>query len=415
MNLQQPRAGQLGGRKGLNASLAALTPQQQDSFEAAFKQYRELVFRIIRSRLDRRWCDPEQTAHDLTMQTFLKAMKGFPNFRGERGEASFKDWLLAIAMNEFRQFCRRPSRELTFDQRTDGEESAPGDWITVEAMAADEDRAREAFEDAESQLEAADLVDRGLRRMEASRATIRQAEVIRKTLAGMTPTEVAATTSLSLEAVKSLKRRGEANLRRSCGVETLVMGFVAHRTGLLAPLPRALDQAFSAALESHERREYRRVLRHRGWGAHMWRAPAGTGPHEWSESAEAALQRLVELAEPEIAAVASVVLTALRRTQRGGIAVATVELDGDGVLRPWYYRVTIGRYQEAWCSAAWLLGSCLPAENARSAMPASQWGSSSGGRCAVTAFTLGFQRRPARSARLLTNFTGGVLVDLQIQ
>jgi RNA polymerase sigma-70 factor (ECF subfamily) len=61
-------------------------------------------------------------ADDLTQETFLKAWKALPRFKGE---SKFQTWLFQIALNEVRTWGRRPKRFFLFSQL--GEEDRGSD------------------------------------------------------------------------------------------------------------------------------------------------------------------------------------------------------------------------------------------------------------------------------------------------
>jgi RNA polymerase sigma-70 factor (ECF subfamily) len=86
----------------------------------------------------------EDTAADVTQETFLKVLR---NLRKFRGESAFRTWLLSIAANEARGFLRKTRRrsEVSLD---DAPPVAAGNPSPSDALERDEDsrRLREGLE-----------------------------------------------------------------------------------------------------------------------------------------------------------------------------------------------------------------------------------------------------------------------------
>ena len=74
-----------------------------DAFGELFERHVDAIFGYVL----RRTGDGE-VAHDLTSETFLKALRGLPRYRWTG--APFSAWLYAIATNELRMYFRRGGR-----------------------------------------------------------------------------------------------------------------------------------------------------------------------------------------------------------------------------------------------------------------------------------------------------------------
>jgi RNA polymerase sigma-70 factor (ECF subfamily) len=109
---------------------------QTELFYHLIKPYERSVFAVAYSVVN-----DASEAEDIAQESFLKALKGLPNFRGE---AKFSTWLMQIALNEARQRLRRSRTHLhqSLDESAAGEESEYlprdlADWreIPSEALA----------------------------------------------------------------------------------------------------------------------------------------------------------------------------------------------------------------------------------------------------------------------------------------
>ena len=120
-----------------------LVRRAQDGDEAAFsmlvREHGESVYRTALSMVS----DPD-VAEDVAQETFLKAYRALPGFRGD---AAFRTWILTIATNAARGALRRSGRRRETDidsvAPVASEEASPED----DAVMADEAaRARTALE-----------------------------------------------------------------------------------------------------------------------------------------------------------------------------------------------------------------------------------------------------------------------------
>jgi RNA polymerase sigma-70 factor (ECF subfamily) len=90
-----------------------------DAFAEAFESYRELLYRIACRMVG------HSDADDVVMETYLKAWRSIPKFRGE---AALKNWLIRILRSCATDLLRKQSREeaRTMRPAIDGEEGAQG-------------------------------------------------------------------------------------------------------------------------------------------------------------------------------------------------------------------------------------------------------------------------------------------------
>ena len=120
-----------------------LVRRAQDGDEAAFsmlvREHGESVYRTALSMVS----DPD-VAEDVAQETFLKAYRALPGFRGD---AAFRTWILTIAANAARGALRRSGRRRETDidsvAPVASEEASPEDDTVMADEAA---RARTALE-----------------------------------------------------------------------------------------------------------------------------------------------------------------------------------------------------------------------------------------------------------------------------
>jgi RNA polymerase sigma-70 factor, ECF subfamily len=165
-----------------------------DAFAALFEGLRSMVF-LVASKL----VGPVD-ADDVVMETFLKAWKAIPNFRGD---SSLKTWVYRMthncAMDLIRSRQRRAERHVQADG--EGERDLLADMPDPAAKGADELVA-------ESEL--AHRVGRALQQLpEAHRVAV----ALRYT-DGLSYTEIAAATGVSIGTVMSRLFNGKRKLRR---------------------------------------------------------------------------------------------------------------------------------------------------------------------------------------------------------
>lgn len=88
------------------SELIALAKQQSDYFGVLYDRYFEQIFRFVFKRLG----GMEDTAGDITQQTFIKAMANLEKYE-DRG-FPFSSWLYRIAQNEVSMFFRKQKKEV---------------------------------------------------------------------------------------------------------------------------------------------------------------------------------------------------------------------------------------------------------------------------------------------------------------
>jgi RNA polymerase sigma-70 factor (ECF subfamily) len=169
------------------AELVAKAQQgDQMAFATLYEQYRPLVFRFLRRRLD----GSDEVIEDLTEDVFVKLYEKLDRYV-ERG-LPFTAWLYRIAHNQLVDFVRTLPRHTaqSLDVVMDvAEHQATAEYRSV--------LDREALEPA------------------LARLTAEQRKAVElRFLQGMSVAETAATMQRSEEAVKKLQARALANLRR---------------------------------------------------------------------------------------------------------------------------------------------------------------------------------------------------------
>ena len=170
------------------AELVALAQQgDQVAFATLYEQYRPLVYRFLRRRLD----GADETVEDLTEDVFVKLYEKLDRYV-ERG-LPFTAWLYRIAHNQLVDYVRTLPRHTA--QSLDVVADVPEHQTGSEYRSVLD---RQTFEPALARLTA-----------EQRRA------VELRFLQGMSVAETAAAMRRSEEAVKKLQARALANLRRS--------------------------------------------------------------------------------------------------------------------------------------------------------------------------------------------------------
>jgi RNA polymerase sigma-70 factor (ECF subfamily) len=163
--------------------------QQGDhvAFATLYEQYRPLVYRFLRRRLD----GADETVEDLTEDVFVKLYEKLDRYV-ERG-LPFTAWLYRIAHNQLVDFVRTLPRQSAqpLDVVADVPEHQTGS-------------------------EYRSVLDRQTLEPALARLTAEQRQAVElRFLQGMSVAETAATMRRSEEAVKKLQARALANLRRS--------------------------------------------------------------------------------------------------------------------------------------------------------------------------------------------------------
>jgi RNA polymerase sigma-70 factor (ECF subfamily) len=174
----------------------------------------ELVARSIRGDTDSfnelilRWERPiyvlayrtigrEEDARDVCQETFLRAFRALPGFRGQ---AKFSSWLYRIALNLCRDWLRRERRAPVLQ--------FPADVDPIEHAAAAEPS--ESIEDLVARNDLARIVERVMARLPEEQRTA----IVLKEYHGLTFQEIADIVGCPLSTVKTRLYQGLAVLRR---------------------------------------------------------------------------------------------------------------------------------------------------------------------------------------------------------
>src|SRR5579862_7101437 len=146
----------------------------------------------------------EEDARDVCQETFLRAFRALPNFRGQ---AKFSSWLYRIALNLCRDWARRERRTPVVQ--------APEDTDLLELAAA----AAEPSEPIENIVARKDLT----RRVEKAMALLPEEQrtaIILKEYHGLTFQEIADLVGCPLSTVKTRLYQGLTVLRRELAKDT---------------------------------------------------------------------------------------------------------------------------------------------------------------------------------------------------
>jgi RNA polymerase sigma-70 factor (ECF subfamily) len=155
---------------------------EQDAFGRLVAEHQKALYAFLLGTVRR----PE-TADDLVQETFLKAWKALPAFKGE---SAFRTWLFKIGLNAARSWGRRPRWLLFFSQREQDDEGPLPDPA---------DPSPEA--DPEAGAERADRRERILKLLD--RLSPREREVtVLKHVEDMTIAQIASVTGMAEGTVK---------------------------------------------------------------------------------------------------------------------------------------------------------------------------------------------------------------------
>ncbi len=173
-------------------------PEEQRAFEALLARHEKRIFNLIY-----RSVGSYEDAADLTQETFIKAYKAFPRFRGQSQPYT---WLCHIALNTCRDWFRKRKRQARYqafslDSREEGEEMLQA----LATLEADRDPVV-VFERGEM----AARVHEALQRLPEGHRTV----IILRDLQQLSYEEIAQATGLSLGTVKSRIHQGRLRLRR---------------------------------------------------------------------------------------------------------------------------------------------------------------------------------------------------------
>ena len=104
-----------------------------DAFIALVERYQRLVLALSRQMLG-----PDEDARDLAQETFLRAYRHLSGFRGQ---ASFKTWLVRIAVNLCGHARRRVGREVPLEEDAGSRSARAAPEAGPEAMLLDQELA----------------------------------------------------------------------------------------------------------------------------------------------------------------------------------------------------------------------------------------------------------------------------------
>ena len=167
--------------------VARVQAGDQEAFATLYEQYRPLVYRFLRRRLD----GADETVEDLTEDVFVKLYEKLDRYV-ERG-LPFTAWLYRIAHNQLVDYVR------TLPRHT----AQPLDLIAD-------------VPEHQTGSEYRSVLDRETLEPAMARLTAEQRQAVElRFLKGMSVAETAAQMGRSEEAVKKLQARALANLRRS--------------------------------------------------------------------------------------------------------------------------------------------------------------------------------------------------------
>ncbi len=168
------------------------------------ESFNELILRWERPiyALAYRTIGREEDARDVCQETFLRAFRALPRFRGE---AKFSSWLYRITLNLCRDWMRR-ERRAPFVQ-------VPEDSDPVEMAAAAEPS--EAIEDLVARRDLTRIVERVMERLPEEQRTA----IVLKEYHGLTFQEIADLVGCPLSTVKTRLYQGLTVLRRELAKE----------------------------------------------------------------------------------------------------------------------------------------------------------------------------------------------------
>ncbi len=163
-----------------------------DSFNELVVRWERPIYALAYRTIGR-----EEDARDVCQETFLRAFRGLPGFRGQ---AKFSSWLYRIALNLCRDWIRRERRAPIVQ--------APDDVDLVELAAAAEPS--ESIEDLVARRDLAASVERAMALLPEEQRTA----IVLKEYHGLTFQEIADLMNCPLSTVKTRLYQGLTVLRR---------------------------------------------------------------------------------------------------------------------------------------------------------------------------------------------------------
>jgi len=163
-----------------------------DSFNELILRWERPIYALAYRTIGR-----EEDARDVCQETFLRAFRALPGFRGQ---AKFSSWLYRIAVNLCRDWLRRERRAALVQP--------PEDVDLLELAAAAEPA--ESIEDLVSRKDMARAVERAMARLPEEQRTA----IVLKEYHGLTFQEIADLIGCPLSTVKTRLYQGLSVLRR---------------------------------------------------------------------------------------------------------------------------------------------------------------------------------------------------------
>ena len=169
-----------------------------DSFNELVLRWERPIYALAYRTIGR-----EEDARDVCQETFLRAFRALPGFRGQ---AKFSSWLYRIALNLCRDWVRRERRTPVVQ--------APEDVDLIEMAAAAEPS--ESIEDLVARKDLARAVERVMARLPEEQRTA----IVLKEFHGLTFREIADLMGCPLSTVKTRLYQGLTVLRRELARNT---------------------------------------------------------------------------------------------------------------------------------------------------------------------------------------------------
>lgn len=176
-----------------------VTASQQ--FDVLFKQYEKGIFNLIY-----RTVGDYEDAIDLTAQTFLHALRGYDQFRGE---AQAYTWLYRIATNLCKNHFRKRDRETRFQMIS---LDAPT-FLDEESSGRDIKDTSHSPERLLEGRELQELIQQAIMQLSPDLRTV----VLLRDVQGLSYQEIAKVANCSVEAIKSRLFRARGYLRKVLG------------------------------------------------------------------------------------------------------------------------------------------------------------------------------------------------------
>jgi len=188
-----------------------------DSFNQLVLRWERPIYALAYRTIGR-----EEDARDVCQETFLRAFRALPGFRGQ---AKFSSWLYRIALNLCRDWVRR--------ERRTGFVQPPEDVDLMELAAAD--APTESIEDLIARKDQVRAIERAMALLPEEQRTA----IVLKEYHGLTFQEIADLSGCPLSTVKTRLYQGLAVLRRELGKKEPVAGPQTRRGGSERTRPAA--------------------------------------------------------------------------------------------------------------------------------------------------------------------------------